>query len=741
MQKFLTDKFLKDFPDQPEHMSPMSAFIFYRTYSRWLDKEGRRETFKEAIRRSVEYSMSVGYKHMMKVGYASNTELVMANMRKEAEQLFTNIFNLKQFLSGRTHWVGGADTKVAEKYPMANFNCGFLEIENWTDLSELFYLLMIGTGVGFSCPVEKAKNLGPIRTDYTLLHSEYKPVEKDERLENTKLVEMENGYAKIYVGDSKEGWADALEVFFDLLTLDKYTDVKHIKISYNSIRPKGEKLKTFGGTASGHESLLEMFTGIDKVLKGEMDPTLAPLETEDGIWHTVRPVHILDIGTLIGNNVVVGGVRRTAEIFMCEEDDFETILAKYGINGVWDEEKHLLIIEKLKALGIDTSWIEALPLNDSEARPLHHRRMSNNSIAFKKMPSKEYLELIMLLIQSEGEPGFVNLESASKRRWNVKGTNPCGEILLDSKGMCNLTTVNVMSFIKEDEGVKVLDFSGLAQAQALSARAGLRMTCVDLELKDWDKVQKRDRLIGCSLTGWQDAMAMLEYNSEQEEQLLNILWEIAKETSMTYAKYLRIPAPLLSTTVKPEGTLSQVANGVSSGLHSSYAEYFIRRVRINANDPLVEVAKELGWTIHPEVGQKKKTSTTLVIDFPVKGNVGRTRKDETLENRFDNYFRFQKHYTEHNSSNTIYVKDGEWEETINIIMENWDDFIGVSFLPYDGGTYQLAPYEEITEKEYNRLIEKTLPFDISLLAKYENVPQIEEDEHLESCESGVCPIR
>ena len=199
--QLLTDEFIDTFPNEPEHMNDLGKFVFYRTYSRWLEDKGRRETFKEAIRRAVEYNVSLSIKQTEKNGF----DVQFEDIQNEAQMLFRNIFNLQQFLSGRTHWVGGADTKVAEKYPLANFNCAFTEVNVWEDLVEMFYLLLIGTGVGVSCSREMAKKLPPVRRNYELVHSEYKPVIKSERLEDTKLTIMDNGYAKIYVGDSKEG--------------------------------------------------------------------------------------------------------------------------------------------------------------------------------------------------------------------------------------------------------------------------------------------------------------------------------------------------------------------------------------------------------------------------------------------------------------------------------------------------------------------------------------------------------
>lgn len=751
--KFLKDEFLAQYPAQPEDMKEIGIFTAYRTYTRWLESEGRRETWKEAVARAVNYSMQQDYKRKKELGYPYNVN----DLAMEAEALFDNIFNTRQFLSGRTHWVGGADTAVADKFPLANFNCSFIEITKWSDLSELFYLLLVGTGVGIRASKEAVKNLGTIRNDVKLVHEKYKPMKKEERLEETTSKRLKNGYMKVYVGDSKEGWVEALRQVFEVLTSEQHEEIHTIKVSYNSVRPRGEKLKTFGGTASGHEPLQDMFQGIFDVITGKIDPLIdAPESAEDGKVK-LRPIHILDIANLIGNNVVVGGVRRTAEIFLADADDFEVILAKYGINGIWNEANHNKTIALLDKIG-QNEWavkLEKFELNNSTVRPLFHRRMSNNSVAFTSKPSREMLNLLFTIMQGEGEPGFVNLESAGKRRPNAKGLNPCAEILLDSYGVCNLTTVNVRAFVLEKEdGTYELDFSGLMQAQALSTRAGIRMTLLDLELPHWDAVHKRDRLAGTSVTGWYDAMDLLGYNKDQEIQLMRLMEEVVNDTALTYATGLRIPLPLLITTVKPEGTLSQVAGGVSSGLHRSHAPFYKRRIRINSNDALVKVAQELGWTIHAEVGtaginDEEKLSkqwvinqaSTLVITFPVKSGAVKTKADVTIDEQFETYFNFQENYTQHNSSNTIYVKPGEWERAEEIVWDKWDDFIGVSFLADDGGSYVLAPYEECTEEEYEALKASMGKFNVETLIKYEAQGLIEEDLDDPSCSSGACGVR
>lgn len=364
--------------------------------------------------------------------------------------------------------------------------------------------------------------------------------------------------------------------------------------------------------------------------------------------------------------------------------------------------------------------------------------------------------------------GFVNLGEAARRVLKTLGNhqptkqeiaekayelglNPCVEVILHSKNVCNLTTINVKSFVSSDG---LLDLEGLLRAQELSARIGLRMTLVTLELPEWDKIQQRDRLLGVSLTGWKDAMGLLNYTQEQEDELKRELHRVARQAADNYAKELRVNAPMFVTAVKPEGTLSQVAGGVSSGLHWAHSPYFIRRIRINSTDPLVKVAQDLDWTIHAEVGTNGKYSPeelalpqqllaakTLVLDFPVESGAELTKDDVSIDDQFDNYFSFQGLYTEMNTSNTMTVKPGEWGQAQKRVWDGWDDFVGVSFLSHDGGSYTLAPYEAISKDEYLSLKESMQPFNQELLQQYE-VGETETDlDNMESCESGVCPIR
>lgn len=317
----------------------------------------------------------------------------------------------------------------------------------------------------------------------------------------------------------------------------------------------------------------------------------------------------------------------------------------------------------------------------------------------------------------------------------MQGVNPCGEILLDSRGLCNLTTVNVLAFVEDGK----LDIDSLLEAQKLSVRAGYRMTCVELELHNWDKIQQRDKLVGCSLTGWRDMVNATDMTREEEAAILSMLRKTAREEVNLYAEEIGQNEPLLVTTVKPEGTLSQLPT-VSSGVHYSHSPYYIRRIRISSHDPLVKVCEELGYPVFPEVGQDRDTCNTKVVEFPVKAPTGKTKYDASAIEQLENYKLFMENYVDHNCSITVHVREHEWEEVEEWIWQNWDDVVAVSFLALEDNFYQLLPYEAIDEEEYNRRKNEMKPFIPSLISKYEN-QEISLGISDDSCGNGICPIR
>lgn len=679
----VTDQFISQYKHQQSPLKQLGNFIYYRTYSRYIPQLGRREYWWETVRRAVEY----------------NTSLV-PTAREEAEKLFDNIFHLRQFLSGRVFWVG--NTGVAKNYPMANYNCAFQILDSFEAFKDLFYLLMIGSGVGVRVLKDDVKSIPRVQAQYELIHRDYIPVPPEERQDNTSL-NFHNHTAEIRVGDSKEGWVQALGYYFNLVSSHEYKNIKTIIIDYSHVRPKGEKLKTFGGTASGHESLKNMFRKIDKAIRRRC--------AETGGRAKLKPIDCLDIANIIGENVVVGGVRRTAEMVIIDPEDQGSIDAKSNLYKQ-----------------ADGKWI----VNPD----LIHRQMSNNSIYYTQKPSRERLKWQLERMRYSGEPGWINHQAAAKRRPNMNGVNPCGEILLDSKGLCNLTTVNVYSFIKPDG---TLDLAELLEAQRLSARAGYRMTCVELELPKWNDVQERDRLIGCSLTGWQDMVNALGMDRKAQAGLLRQLRQAARDAAREYAKELGQPEPLLVTTVKPEGTLSQLPT-VSSGVHYAHAPYFIRRVRVSSDDPLVKVSEELGYPVLPEVGQEWESCATKVIEFPVKAPEGKTKYDASAIEQLENYKLFMDNYVDHNCSITVSVRNEEWDMVEEWVWKNWDNIVAISFLPLDDSFYELLPYEAISKEEYEHRAAAMKPFVPSLLTKYEHEEKAYEIEN-DNCENGICPIR
>lgn len=672
----LTDRFISSYKHLPSPMKQLGSIVYYRTYSRFLPAEKRREYWWETVRRAVEYNCSL-----------------VKTSRAEAEELYDNIFNLRQFLSGRTLWVG--DTIVSKNYPMSNYNCAFEVIDNFEAFEELFYLSMLGCGVGLRVLKSDVEKLPKIRTDVEVIHKDYIQAPKASREDHTSL-HFSNDMVRIVVGDSKEGWMQALRYFFQIAYKSEYRNINFVLVDYDFVRPSGEKLKQFGGTASGHASLEKMFLKIDEVLKRAGSAT-----GKNRV--ALRPIDCLDIANIIGENVVSGGVRRTAEIVLIDGDSEECVDAKTHLykeeNGKWH---------------IDPS--------------ISHRQMSNNSIFYNEKPSRERLHWQFGKMRYSGEPAWINGEAIQKRNKDRKGVNPCGEILLDDKGMCNLTTINVFSFVQAG----ALNEAALLKAQRLSVRAGYRMTCVEMELPKWDATLQRDKLVGCSLTGWQDMVNATNMSKEEQVVLLQKLRETAHQEGSSYAKDLGQNAPLLYTTVKPEGSLSQLPT-VSSGVHFSHSPYYIRRIRISPADPIVKVCEELDYPVLSD------HDGTKVVEFPVKAPQGRTKYDVSALEQLEIYTMFMDHYVDHNCSITVHVRDHEWEQVEQWVWDHWDEQIGITFLSLDESFYNLMPYEAITKEEYEKRADAMKPFIPSLISKYE---AWEEEYEVDSdCATGLCPVR
>jgi ribonucleoside-diphosphate reductase alpha chain/ribonucleoside-triphosphate reductase len=682
----LSDEFISQYIDKEPPMTPLGEFVYYRTYSRFLPEKSRREYWWETVRRAVEYNCSI-----------------VETSIEEAEKLYDNIFNLRQFLSGRTLWVGGTESSL--RFPMSNFNCSHVAIDSIESYCDMFYLLMLGSGVGFNVCKEYINKLPKFRNDTIVNHKPYHPVPKDKRQEDTTL-EINKYFAMLTVGDSKEGWVEALKIFLHVFSINTSTsskyryNIRQLVINYNNIRQKGERLKTFGGISSGYENLMLMFMKIYNLLLQKKEDSF-----------NLSSLDCLDIANMLAENVVSGGIRRSSGLCLFDINDKEVMNAK---NNIFTQD-------------INGNWI--LDKN------LEHRTKSNNSIGFTEKPTKEKLEEIFKSIRYSGEPGFINLENAKGRFENAKGVNPCGEVLLDNRGMCNLVTVNVFGFVQDGE----IQLEKLLEAFTLNVRASYRMACLDMELPEWNKVQKEHMLLGCSMTGWQDAMSTLNYSTDCQKEILRNIREVMHSEAEKYATALSRKVPKLITTVKPEGTLSLLPT-VSAGVHHSYAPYYIRRVRISSGDPLVNVLEELGYNVVPEVGQDNKNCNTKVVEFYAKAPVKVTRNDISAIEQLETYKMFMDNYVDHNASNTITVKSDEWEDVIDWVYTNWDSIVGVTFLASDDSYYPLMPYEETTQEIYERNVyrQRITP---ELISKYEKTDIEHDIDSGGECSGGSCPIR
>ena len=449
MKTLLTEEFLEKYKGLPDPLNNIGAFTFYRTYARNILEEGRKERFWETIARAVEYSCQL----------ADNTT------REEAEELYDNMYNLKQTISSRTVYTGG--TLASMLYPMSNFNCAYRDIDALKAFTDVFYVSMVGTGVGCGIGERYISQLPLFRTDVELVHRMYFPELPELRKDNT-VIKTKNGVLMIVVGDSKEGWKDALGYFLEAIT--EGSDIKRIVMDYSNVRPHGEVLKTFGGYASGHESFKKMIAKIFAVVEARK---------EEGNFIKLRSIDVMDICNIIGENVVSGGVRRTSEIMFIDYDDEESLNAK---SSLWRQDEET------------GNWVR------NEA--ISHREMSNNSALYYQKPTREQLHANFQKMRYSGEPAMVNAEEAKRRNKYFRGLNPCAEILLDSGENCNLTTINVLAFVYCDEvsGTYKHEVEGLLRPQSLSARAAYRMTKVDREIPDWNEKLKGHRLWGTSVT-------------------------------------------------------------------------------------------------------------------------------------------------------------------------------------------------------------------------------------------------
>jgi ribonucleoside-diphosphate reductase alpha chain len=635
------------------------AFIHTSRYARWLEEENRRETWGETVSR-----------YLTKVVVPKTRDEIVVDDIEEA------ILGLEIMPSMRALMTAGP---ALDRDNTAGYNCSYLPVDDPKSFDEAMFILLCGTGVGFSVERQYVSKL-PEVPDQLFVAEDV-----------------------IVVHDSKEGWAKSFRKLVAMLYAGEIPTWDTSKV-----RKAGAKLKTFGGRASGPGPLEDLFRFTVAMFKGAQGRKLSSIECHD-------------LMCKIGEVVVVGGVRRSAMISLSNLSDDRMRHAKSG------------------------NWWE----NQGQ------RALANNSVAYTEKPDMETFmrEWLSLVESKSGERGIFS-RPASKKQANKSGrrnadydfgTNPCSEIILRPYQFCNLTEVVVRATdTLEDLERKVTLATILGTIQST-------YTHFPYLRKIWQKNTEEERLLGVSLTGIMDNLALsgaidkdagIAWGFCGDEnwgltQTLEHLKNVAVATNAEWAERLGIPASAAITCVKPSGTVSQLVDS-ASGIHARHSAYYIRTVRGDNKDPLTQFMKDQGIPNEPCV---MKPETTTVFSFPQKSPQGAiTRNDMTAIEQLSLWLTYQRNWCEHKPSVTVTVRDHEWLEVGAWVYKYFDEVSGVSFLPHSDHTYQQAPYQDCSEREYlDALALMPERIDWTKLSDYEKEDMTKSSQTF-ACSSGVCEI-
>ena len=625
-------------------------FIALSRYARWKDDKQRRETWTETVDRYFDYMQN----HLKKTHNYTLTKALK-------EKLSNMIISLGVMPSMRALMTAGV---ALDRCHVAGYNCSYIPVDSPRSFDECMYILMCGTGVGFSVERENIDKL-PIVNEH-----------------------FEESTTTITVADSRPGWARALREFIAMLYVGQIP-----KWDVSQIRPAGARLKTFGGRASGPAPLEDLFHFCIDKFRSAKGRRLFPVECHDIMCKIVEVV-------------VVVGVRRSALISLSNLNDDQMRHAKSG------------------------QWWE----NEGQ------RALANNSVAFKGKPEMGTFmrEWTSLYESKSGERGIFNRKSAKqkveengRRDSNyLFGCNPCSEIILRPYQFCNLTEV----VARETDSLNTLK----EKVRLATILGTFQSTLTDFKYlrKIWKDNTEEERLLGVSLTGILDC-PILSPNEVGLFDTLEQLKKVAVETNEKIAQDLGIPQSTAITCVKPSGTVSQLVD-CASGIHASHNPEYIRTVRGDNKDPLTQFMKEAGIPIEPDI---TKPDSVSVFSFPMKSPTGAiTRTEMTAIEQLNYWLIFQRHWCEHKPSITVSVKEHEWMDVGAWVYKNFDEVSGISFLPFSEHTYKQAPYQDIDEKEYNKLI-SSMPksIDWSKLQDFEKEDTTSGSKEL-ACTAGVCEI-
>jgi len=627
-------------------------FIHLSRYARWNEELNRRETWQETVARYFDFMQE----HLKK-----NHKTDISDLRKRC--LEPDVLNLNIMPSMRALMSAG---KALERDNVAGFNCSYVAVDTPRAFDETLYILMCGTGVGFSVERQYINKLPDL----------------PEEIHYTDTA--------IKVADSKIGWAKAYKEFMSLLYSGQIP-----QWDLSNVRPQGARLKTFGGRASGPAPLADLFQFtanifFDAVAKGQKK---------------LVSIDCHDLMCKIAEVVVVGGVRRSALISLSNLSDERMRNAKSG------------------------SWWEHS----------QHRALSNNSVAYTDSAEMGAFmrEWLSLYESKSGERGIFNRKAAENqaakngRREEYKdfGCNPCSEIILRNKQFCNLTEV----VVRPDDTWKTLQEK--VEGAVILGTFQATLTNFRYLTKAWKNNTEEEALLGVSLTGIMDNKKMS--TDKNLPMRLQALKNAAVTMNEAWAAMLDIKQSVAITCVKPSGTVSQLVDS-ASGIHARHSEYYIRTIRADKKDPLAQLMVDQGVYHEDDI---TKPEHTLVFYFPIQSpKDSLVRKDLTAIEHLEIWKTYQNHWCEHKPSATISVRENEWLDVGSWVWNNFDTISGVSFLPYADHSYQQAPYQEITKKEYKEWLKKTTnKVDWSLLMDYEKEDMTENTKEL-ACTAGACEI-
>lgn len=597
--------------------SDYQSYIHKSRYARFLDEKGRRENWDETITRFFDFfEEELDEHHGYKVPSTLRSELADA------------VSDLKVMPSMRALMTAG---EALRRENVAGYNCSYVPIDRPKAFAEVLYVLMCGTGVGFSV----------------------------ERQEISKLPVVPEGFDRtafdVIVGDSKLGWAEAFHTLITCLYAGTIPNV-----DYSAIRPSGERLKTFGGRASGPDPLRDLFEFTIRTFSNAAGRRLNSIEVHEIVCKT-------------GEIVVVGGVRRSALISLSNLSDQRMRDAKSG--QWWSDKPHLAL--------------------------------SNNSVAYTETPEVgQFMDEWAALYRSRsGERGVFNREGAINKilrlgrrdhRYDF-GLNPCGEILLRPRGFCNLTEAVVRA---QDSAAEIAEKVRLASILGTWQSTLTRFNFIEPE---WRRNAEEERLLGVSITGIYDNSLMRgDKGLDKLATTLEKLKSTAIKANRLEANHIGINPSVAVTTIKPSGTVSQLVNS-PSGIHQGHAQYYIRRVTGDNKDPVTAFMSDVGIPNEPHAAQPQAMT---VFSFPVKlGEGTKTRDQVSAIEHLELVKIYNLHWSEHAVSCTISVKENEWPSVGGWVFDNFDDISGLSFLPHFEGdsSYTQLPYETIGQEQYEEM--------------------------------------